>query len=247
MNEGPSDPSWATICRLGGIGVFVQLLCAAMTMTVAFTLGGEPDDAIELFRLMQQSRIETILRLDFASMISMVVNYLTFFAIFAALRNSRRAFAAFATILAFIGITLWFSTHSALSLVYLSDQYVAAATPQIRSEIVASANAVFASNMWHSSGGIIAGCLLQIAGIAVSMVMIASRRFGRLLPVLGIVVYALDLLHIIVGGLLPEISVILMAIAGTLYVPWFVMLGLRLLKIGRAELRTASDEITQPA
>ena len=240
MSERSSDSSWAVICRLGGIGVFVQLLCAAMTMTVAFTLGGEPNSARELFDLMQQNRIATILRLDFASMISMVINYLTFFAIFAALRRTRRAFAVFATALAFIGITLWLSTHSALSVVYLSDQFMAADTAQVRSEIVASTNAVLASNMWHSSGAIVGGYLLQTAGLVVSLLMLSDERFGRLLSVLGIAVYALDLLHIIVGGFLPNVSVILMIIAGTLYVPWFAILGLRLLQISQSERQTVS-------
>ena len=63
--------------------------------------------------------------------------------------------------------------------------------------------------------------------------MLRSKSFGILIAVTGIITHGLDLLHIIIMSLLPAVSVFLMIISATLYLPWFFLLGLRLLKLSK--------------
>jgi len=92
--------------------------------------------------------------------------------------------------------------------------------------------------MWHSTGAIMGGILLQSAAVVISVVMLRSIIFSKLIAYVGILTYGLDLAHIIIGIFLPEVGVILMAIAGPLYLIWFPLVGRRLLQLGRPEEKT---------
>lgn len=64
--------------------------------------------------------------------------------------------------------------------------------------------------------------------------MFRSNAFSSIIAILGIIAHGLDLLHIIVAPILPDVSVVLMIIGGTFYLPWFLLLGIRLLKLAKA-------------
>lgn len=229
------DGQWRGPCRIGGLAALVQVACALITMTVVLTVGGEPGSASEAFELLQGRRTEGLLRLDFPSLVSMGAYYLTFFGLYAALRRSSGGHAALATTLAFVGITLWLSAHSAFSMLYLSDQHAAATTEAQRSQLLAAGEAVLAANMWHSSAAVLAGLLLQSAGVMVSVVMLRSGLFGPVTAWAGIVAFGVDLAHVVVNLFARgNPGDILMAIAGPLYLVWFALVGRRLLRLGQA-------------
>jgi hypothetical protein len=227
------EGQWRGPCRIGGLAALVQVACALITMTVLLTVGGEPGSASEAFELLQGRRAEGLLRLDFPSLISMGAYYLTFFGLYAALRRSSGGHAALATTLAFGGITLWLSAHSAFSMLYLSDQHAAATTEAQRSQLLAAGEAVLAANMWHSSAAVLAGFLLQSAGVMVCVVMLRSGLFGPATAWTGIVAFGADLAHVVVNVFARgNPGDILMAIAGPLYLVWFALVGRRLLQLG---------------
>jgi hypothetical protein len=235
------DTDWRGPCRVGGLAALVQVACALTTMIVVLTLGGEPGSASEAFELLQGRRTEGLLRLDFASLISMGAFYLTFFGLYAALRRSGGGHAALATALAFVGITLWLSAHPAFSLLYLSDQHAAAATEARRSQLLAAGEAVFAGNVWHSSAAVMAGLLLP-AGVMVSVLMRRSGLFGPATAWAGIGAFGIDLAHVVVNAFARgNPADILMAIAGPLYLVWFALVGRRLLQLGQAPPGTAAS------
>ena len=230
-----TQSAWRSICTMGGIATLIQLVCATVTLVVAFGVGGEPSRAEEAFAVLQEDRLAGMLRLDFASLISMIFYYVTFFALYGALRRRYGPTAALATALTFVGITVWLSSHSALSIIRLSDLHAAAETAEQRSQLVAAAEAVLAANMWHSSGAFVAGILLQGAAVLISILMLGGDVFSKPTAYVGLVTHGLDLIHVIIAPFAPDVSVYLMAIAGTLYPIWFVMIGVRLLRLGRGK------------
>ncbi|MBN2353659.1 MAG: hypothetical protein JXD23_13890 [Spirochaetales bacterium] len=237
VNDSALESTWKKMCAAGGIAALAQVACALVTMIVAFGIGGEPESAGQFFDWMARDRFAAVLRLDFASLVSTVFYYFTIFGVYAALRRVNGAFILAAMMFSFIGITLWLSSHSSLSLLNLYNQYAGAADPELKSRILTAGDAILASNMWHSSGAFVGGYLAQFSALGISILMLTGNVFGRLIAVIGIVTHGLDLAHIVVGPFLPTVSVALMAVAGTLYLPWFVLLGLRMLKIGRGEGR----------
>lgn len=225
--------SWKGLCRIGGGAAFLQLLCAIMTMIVAFGVGGEPSTVNEYFDVLQNNRLVGLLRMDFASVINVTLFFLTFFSLYAALRRAYGGYAALATILAFVGVTLWLSAHSGFSMIVLSDQYAAATSDVERSQLVAAGQAVLASDMWHNTGTFVGGILLEGAGVIFSLLMLRTDTFGKVAAIVGLAVFGLDLIHILLGILLPEVAIYLMVVAGSLYPVWFVLVGWRLLQLGR--------------
>jgi hypothetical protein len=228
------EPAWRGLCRMGGVAAFLILASATVTMVVVLTLGGEPTTPSEYFTLLAGNRLVGLLRMDLASLATVLLYYFVFFGLYAALRRTQGPQAAFATALAFVGATLWFANHSALSMVHLSDRYAAATTAAERGQIVAAAEAVLASDVWHATGTLVGGILLMGGAIMISVAMLRSGLFGKVAGWAGIVANGLDLAHILLNLVLPgSPGDILMAVAGPAYLVWFFLIGRRLLQLGR--------------
>jgi len=229
------EPAWASLCWMGGIAAFLMLASSMVTMVVVLTLGGEPTSPNESFTLLASNRLVGMLRMDLASIATIGLYYFVFFGLFAALRRTQAPLAALATALAFVGGTLWFARHSALSMIHLADRHAAAATDAERAQITAAAEAVLASDVWHSTGALVGGVLLMGAAILISVAMLRSGVFGRATAWLGILANGFDLLHVLINLVVTgNRGDILMAAAGPAYLAWFVLLGLRLLQLARS-------------
>jgi len=172
------------------------------------------------------------LRLDLPTIAVMPLYYLLFLGLYAALRRTDRANATLSTALAFAGLTLVLATPTALSMIQLSDKYAAATSEAARMQWQAAGEAVMATDIWHGTGAILGGVLLQAGAVLISFVMLRGGVFSRATAYLGIVMHGLDLLHIVSGLFVPVSGVVLLAIAGPFYPVWFFMVGRRLLQLG---------------
>jgi hypothetical protein len=238
LNQAPaaetSASEWQTLGRLGGVAALIQLACVLMTIIVAFTVGVEPDTADEYFTALRNDRLVGLLRLDFSTLILISLVPLTAFGIYAALRRSYRAYAAFATALIFVGTILALANHSAFSMIHLSDQYAVATTATQRAQLLAAGEAIIASDMWHSTAGFLAGIFMQGGFILISVVMLQGKEFSKGTAYTGLLANGLDFVHVFVGLLAPSIATTLLSISGLFYLAWFPLLGRDLLKIGRS-------------
>ena len=167
----------------------------------------------------------------------MPLYYLLFLGLFAALRRSDYANALLSTVLAFVGVTLALSTPTALSMLPLSNKFAAATSDAVRNQLLAAGEAVMAADIWHSTGAILGGVLVQCGAVLVSVVMLRGNVFSKTTAWLGIVMHGLDLAHIVGGLFMPFSGMILLAIAGPLYPFWFFLVGLRLLRLASSNNR----------
>jgi hypothetical protein len=209
------------------------LIAYSLAMMVQMVvLGGQPANAVEAFGLLQNHRLVGLLRLDLPTIVVMPLYYLLFMGLFAALRRTDRANATLSTALAFAGVTLFLATPTALSMIPLSDKYAAATSDAARMQWQAAGEAVMAADIWHGTGAILGGVLLQAGAVLISFAMLRGGVFSKATAYLGIVMHGLDLLHIVCGLFVPVSGVVLLAIAGPLYPVWFFMVGRRLLQLG---------------
>jgi hypothetical protein len=227
---GPGDLS--SLCRIGGIAALLLVAYSLATMVQMVLLGGQPATAAQAFDLLQHHRAIGLLRLDLPTVAVMPLYYLLFLGLFAALRRTSQANALLATALAFAGVTLTLATPTALSMVPLADKYAAATNDTLRTQLLAAGEAVMAADIWHATGAILGGVLLQCALVLVCCVMLCGGAFSKATAWLGIVMHALDGAHIVCGLFVPISGVILMALAGPLYPIWFFLVGRRLLQLG---------------
>ncbi len=225
---------WKRLCRIGGVAALLQLACGLVTMVVVFALGGEPATAQEYFDLLQADRLAGLLRMDFASVLTVGLYPLTAFGLYSALRRDHPAFMTLALALVVTGAVLWLGSHSAFSMISLADRYAAAGTEAGRSQLLAAGQAVIASDMWHSTGAFMSGIFLQGATTLISFLMLRGRVFGKATAWVGLLGHGLDLAHVLLMVIVPAIGPWLMIVAGPLYPVWFFLVGRRLLQLSRA-------------
>ena len=231
VNEKEIRTSWNGLCRIGGIAALLLLIYSLATMVQMIVLGGQPTSAAQAFDLLQHHRMVGLLRLDLPTVALLPLYYLLFLGLFAALRASDYANSLLSTALAFVGTTVVLATPTALSMLPLSDKFAAATSDAARNQLLAAGEAIMAADIWHSTGAILGGVLLQCGAVLISVAMLRGDIFNKATALLGIVMHALDLAHILGGLFLPVSGLILMAIAGPLYPVWFLLVGLRLLKL----------------
>jgi hypothetical protein len=224
-------PDRSCLCWTGGIAALVLIVYSLSTIVQLIVLGGPPATAAEAFRLLQTDRIVGLLRLDLPTMVAMPLYYFVFLGLFAALKRTDWANAILSTSLAFVGITLLLATPTALSMISLSQKYATATTEATRTQFLAAGEAILATDIWHGTGAIMGGILVQSAAVLISVVMLRSSVFSRPTAYLGILMHGLDLARIVLGLFLPASGVVMMALAGPLYPVWFFLVGRRLLKL----------------
>lgn len=213
------------IYMAGGVAAIVFLVYSIATFIQVSVLGGAPATAQECFDMLNNNRIVGLLRLDIPTICMMPLYYVLFFGIYAAFPPAGRRKALLWIVFAFIGITLFLATPSAFSMVALSGKFAAATTDAMRERLLAAGEAVFASDMYHGTGAVMGGILLQGAALAVSVIMLRGSVFGRLAAWVGIAMYGLDLLHIFVSFIRPGAAYFLMMAAGVLYLLWFPLIA----------------------
>ena len=232
VNRSESEASdLSCLCWTGGIAAFVLIAYSLSTIVQLIVLGGPPATAAEAFRLLQSNKMVGLLRLDLPTIVAMPLYYLVFLGLFATLKRTDRANAILSTSLAFVGVTLLLATPTALSMISLSQKYAAATTEATRTQFLAAGEAILATDIWHGTGAIMGGILVQSGAVLISVVMLRSSVFSRTTAYLGILMHGLDLAHIVFGLFLPGTGIVLLAISGPLYPIWFFLVGRRLLQL----------------
>jgi hypothetical protein len=128
-------------------------------------------------------------------------------------------------------VTPFLSAPSVTPLLHLSQQYSAAANKERKAMLLATGEAAIASDMWHGSGAIIGGILLQAGCIWISAVMLDGRVFSKTTACIGLVMHGLDLAHGLLALAIPSAGAIIMMLAGPLYLIWFPLIARRLFRL----------------
>ena len=233
-NSSLQETSYYTLFRTGAFSCFFLLAYSLATILIMVLIGPPPETVEECYSMLAANRFHGLLRLDMLTVFVMPLYYLLFLGLFFALRETDYALVLLSTILVFVGVTLFLATPSVFSYLHLSDKFAAATSEHQKNQLLAAGESILASDMWHGTGARIGGLLMQTGAVLISIIMLKSKPFGKFTAVTGIVTHGLDLAHIIIGFFIPSVGIVLMSIAGPLYLLWFPLVGLRLLKIKSA-------------
>jgi len=228
-----NNPAFRSLCRAGGIASFILIIYSLLTIVILSVFGGPPNTAAEAFAMLQMNRVLGLLRMDLLTVIFIPLYYLIFLGIFLALNDRKNPWSVIAMLSIFIGITLFLATPSVFSMLNLSDKYSAATSEDQQTQFIAAGEAILASDMWHGTGAIFGGILIQFGALAFSILMLPGNVFNKLTAYVGIITHGLDFAHFFFLIFIPSFGVILLAIAGTLYLLWFPLIGVRLIQIGK--------------
>jgi hypothetical protein len=228
-----TEQNWKPIYKFGGVAAWIFVVYSLVTMIVVFGIGGRPETALEAFELLQENKLVGLLRLDALTLITVPFYYPIYLGIAAGLRKRQFGWVALAALLVFAGLTLFLATPSAFSVVPLSEKYAAATTPVLQEQFLAAGEALLAADMFNNSGAMIGGILMLIATLIFAVLMLKSGRFAKATAYVGIATHGLDLLHIPVGIIASQAGLVLMMIAGPLYLVWFPLLARDLFRLAK--------------
>lgn len=220
-----SNTNWGSLYKTAGVSSLGLLGYSLVTMVLLVTIGGQPDTAQEGFNLLLQNRLTGLLRLDVLTILLMPLYYPLLLGMYGALKRLDGAKSLLSLVLGLAGVTLVLATPSAFSFLVLSEKFAAAVDEAQRALLLAAGEAMLASDLWHGSGALMGGLLLQTATLILSVAMLRSTAFSKVTAGVGVVMHGLDFLHILASFVIPKAGMMLMMVAGPLYLVWFPLLA----------------------
>jgi len=163
-------------------------------------------------------------------------------ALYVVLKQSNRTWSLIATPLVFVGMAVYLATNTAFSMLSLSQEYAAATTEAEKSILLAAGQAMLAVS--RGTGLYTGMALAWLAGLILSVVMLRSKVFSKATAWVGML--GLGLLvagmpfggHYTATGTPTAVQSAMVAVqyigGGFLSLAWYILVGLRLLKIGRS-------------
>ena len=208
-----------------------------------------PETVLEWFTLFQNTPITGLFFLGLADIVIMILWGPMSLALHAALKQANRIWALIATPFVFVGMAVYLATNTAFSMLSLSQEYAAATTEAEKSILLAAGQAMLAVS--RGTGGLYAGMpLVWLAGLIFSAVMLRSKDFSNAIAWVGILGFGLLIAgmpfggHYTATGSPTAVQSAIVAVqyigGGLLSLAWYILVGLRLLKIGRTEGREPS-------
>jgi hypothetical protein len=236
-NTETTDRAYKSLYRLGGVAAIIVTVLTLVEVVI-FTFYPQPGTISGWFMLLQSNRLIGLM--DFWGLeVPMYVMFtLVFLALYVALRKTDEGIMLIALTFALLGIGIFFATNNPFTMLSLSNQYTAATTDAQRSTLLAAGQTVLANTNQRAIGGFNMGlCLVSVAGLMISSVMLRSRSFSRLTAYVGIVTFALSLADYLRQALTSSVIIALLVILPNVLflVIWFVLIGRRLYQLGRLE------------
>jgi hypothetical protein len=229
-----TDTNWKSLYKISGGATLLLIVYSLAEMIVLIVIGGQPTTAQEGFALLQENRLMGLLRIDLLTVLVMPLYYLLFLGLYVTFKKTHPVFAVIAIVLGFAGLTLFLATPSVFSWLTLSGKFSVATSEAQKTLLLAAGETILASDMWHGTGALIGGILIQIATTLFSIAMLSSSSFGKATAYVGVVTHGLDLAHLLIGFFIPAGGVILMMIAGPLYLVWFPLLARDFFSLARS-------------
>ncbi|HOO34359.1 MAG TPA: hypothetical protein PK466_13515 [Thermotogota bacterium] len=229
------EREWKQFYKAAAISLFIFLGYSVLTMILMPIIGAQPETVRELFEMIENNRLTALIRLDFLTICVMPLYFIIYFAVYGILKKDKPVSSLFWMILLFSGTILFLATPSALSLIPLSDQYHTAVDPVVKNNMIAAAEALRASDMWHMTGAFVGSVMIQIASIGISFLMMRSSVFGRKLGIIGVITHTLDLIHFFFFIIdLEVLSTVFIGTAGILYLILYAWMAIQLLKVSKS-------------
>lgn len=211
--------------KIGGVAAILQLVSILAYSVILGVLGAKPETGLDYFTAYEISKVGTFFRGDILMLVLIGLYLGTFPALYVALRRYSPIYTAMATLFTLIAVTGVFAVESSFSLMHLGERYMSATSEMQRSELVAAAEAVIASDMWNSSAAYMGGILLQGSGVMISVIILRSKDFSKVTAWSGLLGNGFDFIQHVLHIFLPAVSGVIAMFMGVFYFVWFPMLA----------------------
>lgn len=228
-NPEIEDFSWKSLYKVGGIAALAVVAIAVIQAPI-FILFPQPTTVIGHFTQFQSNKLLGLVDLDLILILAEACNVPILFALYAALRRFNPALLTIALTLGLGGIAFFFAVNPTFSMLYLSDQYAAAATDVQRAAFLAAGEALVANYNGTAFG--LFFILSGVADLIIAAVMLRSGVFNKATAFTGMVVGAMLLVPP-----LPVLGMIALVLSYIVILPsmiWNILVAIRLFQLGRS-------------
>lgn len=220
--------------RWGGIAALLAALVFRRNLGAEISLIHPiqpPQLAADWLHLLNTRPILGLAYLDALDPLEYLLVFVMFLALASALRKNHRAMLNLFWSAALLAAALNLAANPAFALLHLSRQYLPMSSEGGRLLLLASADALLAAR--HGTAAYASLLLISLAGLGISIVMLRSRVFSRVSAILGITANAIMLSYFLLALLLPGWTLLAYVLSAPLRVAWYLLAGLRLLKLSR--------------
>lgn len=196
-----------------------------------------PSTVIDWFTLLQNNKLLGLTLLNLFDLVNFSLVGLIFIALFATLGKASQSWMCIAAALSLVGITVYFASNQALTMLSLSNQYAATTSDAQRAMFLAAGQAVLAIHQNASFAGTgiyLSFLLMSVAGLIISAVMLRSSIFSKITAYLGILANGFGLGYYIVVIFAPALVFIPLSISAIFLLIWYLQTGGRLWALGKA-------------
>lgn len=228
-NPEIEDFSWKSLYKVGGIAALAVVAMAVIQAPI-FILFPQPTTVIGHFTQFQSNKLLGLVDLDLILILAEACNVPILFALYAALRRFNPALLTIALTLGLGGIAFFFAVNPTFSMLYLSDQYAAAATDVQRAAFLAAGEALVANYNGTAFG--LFFILSGVADLIIAAVMLRSGVFNKATAFTGMAVGAMLLVPP-----LPVLGMIALVLSYIVILPsmiWNILVAIRLFQLGRS-------------
>ena len=246
LNAETGNHVYATLYRTGALAALLAALIFRRNLDAEWLLLRgtgminvgpieTPSSISDWFTLIQNNKLLGLTLLNLFDLVNYALVGLIFLALIAALRRSSRSWTTLATALGFAGITVYFASNQAFSMLSLSNQYAEATTAAQRAMFLAAGQAALAihQNASYAGRGIYLSFLLvSIAGLIISAVMLHSSDFGKRIAATGILANGFGLSYYLVLAFAPALVFIPLSVSAVFLLIWYLQVSRRLWTLG---------------
>jgi hypothetical protein len=227
-----AEAVWRGLYRAGGVAPLIVLVFYLSEMLIPAFGGVYPTTTEGWFELFGRSKPLGLFYLNSLDILSFALLAILFLALYIALRRTHESAAAIAGLFALIGIPVFIVPRAALlSVMTLSDQYAAAASEAERAQVLAAGRAI--GSLGQATFQTTGFFFIAVAVLILSFVMLQGSVFGRATAYVGILASTLVFVDDLSLVLAPSLALPLMAAGGLLWIVWWILVGRRLLQLGR--------------
>jgi hypothetical protein len=238
-NGGAMNSRWKDLYKIGGAAALIAAVLLPLEIII-FTVWPLPNTVMGYFTLFKSNNLIGLIDFYLLEVVAYALFIPMFLAIYFALKRFNESYMVIATILAIIGITVFFATNNPFSILSLSNQYAAATTEAQKSMILVAGQAILVNTGQRAVGGFNMGFFfLSVAGLLVSAVMLRSNIFSKATANVGILAFAISLADYFRIIFVPSaiILTLIIAITSALFlIIWLILVGLRLFQLGNGVL-----------
>lgn len=222
-----ADPYWRWLYRIGGAAALFAAAMIPIQLTV-FIIWGQPETALGWFTLFEDSKLAGLLAFELLLVISTALGIATTLALYVALRGVNESLMAIALVVGLLEAVAFIMARPAFEMLYLSERYAAATTDAQRAMFLGAGEAMLAT--FNGTAFHLSINFFSIYFLIVSIVMLRSHIFGRVIAYLGILAALFNWALYV-----PQIGIFLSILSIVpFWAIWLILVARKLLQLARA-------------